>query len=239
MKRAAVAVICIAAVGIMAAVKSTEENNTEQQKSSSVSQEKITSVMPKFTVNEIDDTVMGRIAGISYPENAGIKRQELRYVRVQYYGFDGETHEGELIVNAEIAEDTAAVFKELYEVKYPIEQIQLIDEYQADDELSMSYNNTSAFNYRTIAGTEKLSNHGKGLAIDINPLYNPCVQEKNGEMVCEPESGKVYADRTKEFSYKIEKGDVCYQIFEKHGFTWGGDWESLKDYQHFEKTVQQ
>lgn len=238
MKRTTVAVLCIAAVGIMSAVKITEEKVPQKQenKEREKTDETAASVGVVYEINQIHEDVFTRIQGISYPADAAISTEELRYLKVPYYGFDGQTHEGELIVNQRIAEDTVAVFKELYEAGYPIEQMKLIDDYQADDERSMSSNNTSAFNYRTIAGSDKLSNHGKGLAIDINPLYNPCVQEKEGEMICEPAAGKAYADRMGDFSYKIEKGDLCYRIFEKYGFSWGGDWDSPKDYQHFEKT---
>jgi len=85
----------------------------------------------------------------------------------------------------------------------------------------------------------KLSNHSKGLAIDINPLYNPYVKtNKNGKIIISPEKGKKYADRKQSFPYKIDKNDLCYKEFIKHGFIWGGAWKSLKDYQHFEKVRQ-
>ena len=38
-------------------------------------------------------------------------------------------------------------------------------------------------------------------------------------------------------SVKIKKGDLCYQLFIEHGFSWGGNWRTTKDYQHFEKDV--
>lgn len=238
MKRAAAVILCIAALGMMSAVKSAEDNRAEKQEGSSereLAEVSAVSVKETFAVHAVDSGVLERIQGISYPEYALIGTEELRYLNVMYYGFDGKAHEGELIVNQSIAEDIISIFRELYKIKYPIEEMKLIDEYGADDERSMSSNNTSAFNYRTIAGTDRLSNHGKGLAIDINPLYNPCVQEKDGETLYEPAAGREYADRTKEIPYKIEKGDPCCQIFEKYGFIWGGDWDSPKDYQHFER----
>ena len=39
----------------------------------------------------------------------------------------------------------------------------------------MNDNNSSSFCYRTIKNTDIVSNHGKGLAIDINPIQNPHV----------------------------------------------------------------
>ena len=152
-----------------------------------------------------------------------------------HIGFDGETHIGEMIVNQEIAEDILEIMSELYKQEYPIEKMALIDAYGADDESSMSDNNTSAFNYREIAGSSKLSRHALGLAVDINPKYNPYVKEKNGEYLVSPANGAAYADRSQEFPYKIAEGDLCLRLFLEHGFTWGGSWNSVKDYQHFER----
>ena len=122
------------------------------------------------------------------------------------------------------------IFKELYEEKYPIEKIRLIDEYDAIDEKSMEDNNTSAFCYRVIEGTNKLSNHAKGCAIDINPLQNP--QVING--IAYPKKAEQYVDRTLSMKGMIKKGDSIYKAFIKRGWSWGGDWKN-PDYQHFEK----
>lgn len=188
-----------------------------------------------FKADVIDETVRNRIAGKSFPADALITEDQLRYLTVSYYGFDGVVHQGELLVNEVIAADVLNIFRELLEVKYPIESIRLIDDYDAADEKSMEANNTSSFNYRVIAGTDKLSSHAQGLAVDINPLYNPYVKEGADGLICEPAVAVLYADRSKEFPYKIEEGDICCSIFKKYGFTWGGDWKNVKDYQHFEK----
>jgi len=99
----------------------------------------------------------------------------------------------------------------------------------------MHANNTSAFNFRRIEGTNCLSSHSRGTAIDINPLYNPYVRFRGSHMLVSPQGAEAYIVRTKEFPYKIVKGDLCYRLFKKHGFIWGGDWRNSKDYQHFEK----
>ncbi len=192
----------------------------------------------QFGYTRISEDVLARITGKSLPEDADISIDDLRYVHVMHYGFDGEVHEGELIVNAAIAQDVVDIFKELFEAEYPIEKIRLIDEYDANDEASMEDNNSSAFCYRTIAETSTLSNHAKGLAIDINPLYNPYVYtRKDGTLFLQPENAEAYVDRDQEDSRFIKKDDICYNIFIAHGFTWGGDWDSKKDYQHFEKKI--
>lgn len=190
-----------------------------------------------FYKEELTDEVFARMDGVSYPQNAQIGREELAYLRVLHTGFDEKTYVGELVVNQKIADDVLEIMKELYKNHYPIEKMRLIDAYGADDEASMSDNNTSAFNYRTIAGTNRLSKHGQGLAVDINPRYNPCVRTKNGITTVEPQNGSAYVDRNADFSYKITEGDLCLQLFWEHGFTWGGSWNSVKDYQHFEKAV--
>lgn len=98
----------------------------------------------------------------------------------------------------------------------------------------MKDNNTSCFNYRKIAGTNKLSNHSFGLAVDINPLYNPYVKTTRNKTIVFPDNATVYADRTKTFDHKIDQNDLAYRVFTKHGFIWGGGWINVKDYQHFE-----
>ena len=188
-----------------------------------------------FYYEELSKEIKARITGKSYVEDCEVPFEELRYVKVLYWGFDEEPHVGELIVNKAIAEDITEIFKDLYEIKYPIEQMVLVDEYDADDEASMAANNTSAFNYRMIAGTNRLSKHSYGYAIDINPLYNPYVRVIEGKTVITPEKGEQYADRSLNCEYYIKEDDPCYQAFITRGFTWGGEWKNQKDYQHFQK----
>ena len=103
----------------------------------------------------------------------------------------------------------------------------------------MEDNNTSCFNYRPVEGTSSLSKHALGLAIDINPFYNPYITyNKDGSEKVSPANASAYADRTASFPYKIDENDLCYQLFKEHGFTWGGHWNSCKDYQHFQKVVE-
>ena len=180
------------------------------------------------------------ITGISYPaslENPAITVDDLSYIHVLYWDFDGNPAEGELICNQSIAQDLAEIFCELYKAEYQIEKIQLIDAYGGDDDLSMADNNTSCFNYRVVSGSTSLSRHAYGLAIDINPLYNPYITyNKDHTINVSPIAGEDYADRSKTFPYKIDEDDLCCRLFKEHGFTWGGNWNSCKDYQHFQKT---
>ena len=158
-----------------------------------------------------------------------------------YNDFEGNVQRGEIICNNSIALDLVEIFEELYRSGYQFEEISLIDKYNGDDTLSMEHNNTSCFNYRIVDGTDHLSKHAYGLAIDINPYYNPYVvfnKDGTGETYISPKGSEVYADRSKDFPYKIDENDLCYKLFIEHGFTWGGNWNSSKDYQHFQKTSQ-
>ena len=191
-----------------------------------------------FTASVITEEIFQRINGCSYVENEDIALEDLRYLKVLHIGFDGEEHEGELIVNQAIADDILEIMEALYQNQYPIERMVLVDEYDGDDEKSMQANNTSCFNYRTVEGSSNLSKHSYGLAIDMNPFYNPCVRTyADGSSKSFPEGSDEYADRSKDFPYKIDRDDLCYQLFTEHGFRWGGTWNSLKDYQHFDKEI--
>lgn len=200
------------------------------------SPERVT-VSEGFFYQPITEDVKERIYGLSYKENCTVPYEELSYVGVLYMDFQGETQTGELICNKGIAKDLAEIFKELYENQYPIDKIRLVDEYNADDDLSCLDNNTSCFNFRVVGGTNSLSKHALGLAIDINPFYNPYVTYPNGVERISPPGSEPYGDRSADFPYKIDYDDLCYQLFTSHGFTWGGDWKSLKDYQHFQKEL--
>ena len=189
----------------------------------------------KFCQEEISDAVFSRMMGKSYKEECTTPREELRYLRVLHYNKGGEELQGELVCHKDIADDLLAIFRELYQAKYPIERMVLIDEYDADDEASMRANNTSAFNFRKASGMNRLSSHSRGMAIDINPLYNPLVKHREGRTRVYPSNATPYIDRTQDFPYKIVKGDLCYRLFKKYVFSGGGDWKSSKDYQHFEK----
>ena len=193
-----------------------------------------------FFSEPITPAIEERITGISYPADgsAEITLDELAYLNVLYNDFEGGVQTGELICNQYIALDLLEIFEELYRSGYQFEEISLIDKYDGDDTLSMEHNNTSCFNYRIVDGTDHLSKHAYGLAIDINPFYNPYViynKDGTGETYISPQGSEVYADRSKDFPYKIDENDLCYKLFIEHGFTWGGNWNSSKDYQHFQK----
>ena len=189
-----------------------------------------------FVAETISDGVFARMKGRSYPAHCTIPRTELRYIRVLHHDAEGNIRLGELVANKAIAKDLVSIFRQLYEARYPIERMLLIDDFDADDEQSMRHNNSSAFCYRAVAGTKVLSHHARGMAVDINTLYNPYVKRRaDGTLFVQPQTATPYVDRTKHHPYTIRKGDLLYRLFIQHGFTWGGSWKSCQDYQHFEK----
>ncbi len=199
-----------------------------------------------FTSSELTEVQKEAMNGKSYIENPDISYDDLRYIKVLHYNFRHQIQVGELVVNQAIAEDCRQIFMELFQEEYEINSMYLIDRYYEKDQArngeqvdisSINDDNTSAFHYRKIAGTEVLSNHAYGMAIDINPLENPYVKEADlQQTVASPyKDYNSYKDRTAQRAHMISKDDACYRIFKAHGFQWGGEWNGNKDYQHFEK----
>lgn len=223
---AIISCVILACIGCNTSDSKKESNNEKVAKKIEKEEFK-----PLFEIQKIPDNIYEKMIGNSIPDKDFVDKNSLDYLKITYYGFDNKPHIGDMVVSKEVSKEVIEIFKELYENKYPIEKISLIDNYGADDELSMSANNTSSFCYRVVDGSKVLSNHSKGLAIDINPLINPMV--KNGDV--SPRKGQDYIERNEDVKGMITKGDACYNAFTKRGWTWGGEWSNLKDYQHFEK----
>ena len=189
--------------------------------------------MAVFTSSPLSDETVARISGITYRENPHITIDELRELKLSYVDFDGCEQVGTMICNKAAADDLCSVFSELFKAGYQIEKIRLADEYGGNDDLIMADNCSSCFNYRTVANTNTLSLHALGLAVDINPRYNPYIVGDN----IMPPNGAEYADRSRDFPHKIDCDDLCFKLFPSHGWKWGGSWKSSKDYQHFYKEI--
>jgi hypothetical protein len=190
-----------------------------------------------FYYFKLNDRIKKIITGMSYPaddKDCSITYGDLRYIRLRYYDFNGNVHDdGELIVNAKLAKEVTEIFYKLYKEKYPFTSVKLVDYYgePGNDDLSMAANNTSAFNYRYVTGTNTLSKHSYGRAIDINPMMNPYIK-KDGSI--SPPNGAEYVDRSLKLPGMIDPDDLCYKLFIGKGWKWGG-YSSEKDYQHFSK----
>ena len=160
--------------------------------------------------------------GTTWRPGCPVEPGRLRRVNVDYVGFDGQTHRGELIVHEDLVPEVIAIFEQLYRLGYPVEKIRTVDHYSdADDELSMEDNNTSAFNCRTIPGTNEWSPHAYGRAIDINPLVNPCLYASG---YFEPQNATAYLDRSRTDPGLLHNGDPAVRAFTDRGWRWGGDW---------------
>ena len=131
---------------------------------------------PSLHGNSIDSLV----------DSNGSSRLYLSYLTIPYYDLNGQVQTGEMVVHKQLADEVLLIFQELYNIKYPIERMELVDKYtnatngkEADDWTSIQANNTSAFNYRKANDgqhdLENLSNHAYGKCIDINPLVNPYI----------------------------------------------------------------
>ncbi len=193
-----------------------------------------------FVAYEISDEVFDYINGKSYQENDYVALSDLRYVKLLHYNFNHELQVGELIVAADLQSDFIGVFMELFIAEYEIASMYLPDRYwtgdpTTTDSASIDVNNTSCFMYRPATGSSKLSKHSYGRAIDINPQQNPYVSYTSGSPVWSHENANDYIDRTTGLPHVITEEDICYQIFTKYGFSWGGAWTNTKDYQHFYK----
>jgi hypothetical protein len=170
--------------------------------------------------------------GTTWRPGCPVEPERLRRVNVEYLGFDGQMHRGELIVHEDLAPEVIQIFDQLLRLGYPIEKIRTVDHYpDADDELSMEDNNTSAFNCRQIPGTNEWSPHAYGRAIDLNTLFNPCLYASG---YFEPQNAAAYLDRSRTDPGLLHSGDPAERVFADHGWHGGGYWTS-PDYQHFER----
>ena len=186
---------------------------------------------PTFTAEPLPDHIIEFITGVTFHENTPFGYDFLAYLSISYVDFSGQSQVGHMIVAAEIADEVLEIFKEIYEARFPIYRMMLIDYFYADDYLSLHANNTSAFNFRYIAGTRTISRHGFGMAIDINPIQNPYIR---GTTI-KPALGAEYLDRDDVRQGMIVRGDVVYRAFVGRGWTWGGNWTLPRDYHHFER----
>lgn len=173
----------------------------------------------------------------SWKKGCPVALKDLRYLRLKYLDFEGQTREGEMIVHKAVADEVVDMFNELYNIHYPIHKMKIVSTYKGNDWLSIENDNTSAFNCRNATGSKKWSKHSYGKAIDINPIENPYISRKG--RISHKASLKYRKRVHKDDSYAdkavLLKNDQATQIFKKYGWKWGGDWSGVKDYQHFSK----
>ena len=81
---------------------------------------------------------------------------------------------------------------------------------------------SGTFNWRVVHGSKQLSGHSFGIAIDLNTKYSNYWQ---WDCKC--------TDENVDLTYKNKIPQGIIDIFEKHGFIWGGKWYHY-DTMHFE-----
>jgi hypothetical protein len=187
-----------------------------------------TESLPAFrsTVRTIDADLADRMT-YTWRPGCPVPLRDLRYLRVSFVRFDGTAGSGRLVVHEDVARPVVGVFRALYEQRFPIRRMRLVDAYRGSDDASMAADNTSAFNCRKVTGGTSWSEHSYGRAIDVNPVQNPYVA---GSTVAPP-AGASYVDRS-----PLRKGMVTRGVrsaFTAIGWSWGGSWTTKKDYQHF------
>jgi hypothetical protein len=180
----------------------------------------------------IPDDVVDRMRGCSWrdDDHRCPRLDTLAYVELDHRTFDGADARGELVVARRIVDDVLALFRRLWAIGFPIRRMRLIDDFGADDDRSMSADNASAFCFRTVAGTDNLSQHAFGLAIDLNPVENPWVRPGRESFV--PPEGAPYLDRATLRTGMIVRPGPVVRVFDELGWEWGGDWRHAHDYHH-------
>ncbi|NLT53298.1 MAG: M15 family metallopeptidase [Actinomycetales bacterium] len=167
----------------------------------------------------------------SYRSGCPVRPADLRLVELTYYGFDGAAHTGRLVVNADVVGSVRRVFQKAYASRFPVRRMRPVDDYRGSDTASMAADNTSAFNCRRVTGGTSWSRHSYGRAIDINPVRNPYV---SGDTVL-PAAGRAYLDRNDVRPGMLTRHRTITKAFLAEGWSWGGDYRSLKDYQHLDR----
>ena len=173
----------------------------------------------------------------SWKKGCPVPLKDLRYLRLKYLNFEGQTREGEMIVHKTVASEVVSIFDELYRINYPIHKMKLVSAYKANDWQSIEADNTSAFNCRNATGSRKWSKHSYGKAIDLNSIENPYIS-RSGRISHKASlkyRTRVHKKDTSADKAVLLKHDKATQIFQKYGWKWGGDWSGVKDYQHFSK----
>jgi hypothetical protein len=183
------------------------------------------------TIGPITPEIRQRM-GESWSPECPVGLEDLRYLTVTFRGFDGEAHTGELVVAASEARGVVSVIEEIFAADFPIEEMRLVTTADLDAPPLGDGNNTAGLVCRPARGQTSWSSHALGLAVDVNPFQNPY---QKGDVIL-PELARSYLDRSWQRPGMIQPDSVVVRAFARIGWSWGGDWRTLKDYQHFSKT---
>lgn len=186
----------------------------------------------EFSAARLSAALRHRMRGDSWHSGCPVALGDLRLLSIGTWGFDGRRHRGRLVVNADVVDDVRAAFERLFERRFPIRRMRLVDDYGGDDFRSIEADNTSAFNCRTATGSTRFSEHAYGRAIDINPIENPYVYASG---TTTHRGSRTYLNRSHHRRGMAFAGGVLVRAFDAAGWGWGGRWPLPTDYQHFSR----
>lgn len=177
------------------------------------------------TIDEVPADVVDRS---TWHDECPVELDDLRYLTMAFWGFDDRTYVGEMMLHADVADAVVGAFEQIYDARFPIEEMRVIAPEELDAPPTGDGNTTTSFVCRDATLGETWSQHAFGLAIDINPFHNPY---QRGDAVL-PELASAYLDRDRDLPGMIQPGGPVTQAFGALGWGWGGQWNSLKDYMH-------
>ena len=151
---------------------------------------------------------------------------QLKLIDVTYISTDEKLHQGQILTNKRLVDDLLELFDFMLDHGFVIEKAIPVVAYNWSDSLSMGDNNTYSFCYRNIS----YSNHSKGLAIDINPRFNP-LRWKNRNLPNEPQGAVL--DTT--VNGTLHPEHFVVKEFRRRGFRWGHTFSKYWDDHHFER----
>jgi peptidoglycan L-alanyl-D-glutamate endopeptidase CwlK len=147
----------------------------------------------------------------------------LALVDVEYRGFDGNVHGGQIVVHRDLEESIRRIFHRIVsETEFPLTCVTPVSRFGWSDSASIKSNNASGFNWRLVSESVEVSDHAFGSAVDLNPLINPWVRP-----------GAANREYDADTIGTLSQFSEVVQIFKDEGWKWGGDWRSSKDWQHF------
>jgi hypothetical protein len=188
-------------------------------------------------ISALPAPLAAEMRGTTWKPGCPVPLSELRLLRFNYWGFDGQVKRGPMVVNTSVASDVLWVFGQLFDAQFPIKRVGLTREFKEvrletapDTRRSV----TASFNCRPVvtpAGAgDTFSQHSFGLAVDVNPLQNPYVREDGW---VRNRFARPYVDRSRNLLGMIREADVVVRSFAAVGWSWGGHWSGGKDYMHF------
>jgi hypothetical protein len=191
------------------------------------------------SVHPLPPQVRAELNGTFWHQGCPVPLSHLRLLTVTHWGFDDRAHTGQLVVNERVAVALSRVFRQLYELRFPIRHMLLDDAYGPKRSQPADGDVTASFECRQAVpspctggtGTGHWSEHAYGEAVDLNPVENPYV----GCGMTRDRSARRYLDRSHHRRGMVTPAVVA--AFRSIGWGWGGAWSgSTKDYMHFSAT---